>query len=54
MLVFPDIRFVGWDLAYTDNGWIIIEANDNGQFHGYQIPYHHGCRKELENYIRSL
>lgn len=25
-------RFIGWDLALTDNGWVIVEANDCGQF----------------------
>lgn len=54
MLVHPDIRFVGWDIAYTDRGWIIIEANDNGQFHGYQIPHHKGARKQMLSYIKEL
>lgn len=54
MGVYPDIRFVGWDLAYTNKGWIIVEANDNGQFHGAQIPYHRGWKKEIESYIKDL
>ena len=54
MQIQQDIRYVGWDLAYTDRGWIIIEANDNGQFHGYQIPYHYGARKQLLDYVRQL
>ena len=54
MLVHPDIRFVGWDIAYTDRGWIIIEANDNGQFHGYQIPHHKGVRKQMMSYAKEL
>ena len=54
MLVHPDIRFVGWDIAYTDRGWVIIEANDNGQFHGYQIPHHKGVRKQMMAYVKEL
>ena len=53
MDVFPDIRFVGWDLAYTDAGWIIIEANDNAQFYGAQMPYHKGLRKEIDRYFQE-
>lgn len=29
--VVPDVRYVGWDLALTDNGWIMIEGNDKSQ-----------------------
>lgn len=54
MAVYPDIRFVGWDLAYTNEGWIIVEANDNGQFHGAQIPYHRGWKKEMNRYAKAL
>ena len=28
----PEIRFVGWDLALTDEGWLVVEGNDNAQF----------------------
>lgn len=54
MAVYPDIRYVGWDLAYTEKGWIVVEANDNGQFHGAQIPYHKGWKKEMLCYAQAL
>ena len=25
-------RYIGWDLALTKNGWVIVEANDGAQF----------------------
>jgi len=53
MDVIPDIRFVGWDLAYTEQGWIIIEANDNAQFYGAQLPYHKGLLHEAEQYLQG-
>lgn len=40
--VIPDVRYVGWDLVLTDNGWIVLEGNENGEFLGqlvYQKPY---------------
>ena len=54
MHVYPDIRFVGWDIAYTDQGWIVIEANDNGQFHGAQIPHHRGFMDQVKEYMAEL
>ncbi len=27
----PNMRYIGWDLAYTDNGWVLVEANGQGQ-----------------------
>lgn len=35
--VVPSVRYVGWDLALTDDGWIMIEGNDNGQFVARQM-----------------
>lgn len=54
MGVYPDIRFVGWDVAYTVKGWVIIEANDNGQFHGAQIPHHRGYWDQMQQYMTEL
>ncbi|MBR3106926.1 MAG: hypothetical protein IKH30_07040 [Clostridia bacterium] len=54
MQVFPDIRFVGWDIAYSDRGWVIVEANDNGQFYGYQIPHHMGVYKQMMSFVQEL
>ncbi len=48
-LVVPDQLYVGWDLAYTDNGWIMIEGNAWSQFVVYQIPRRSGIRKYLDN-----
>ncbi len=45
---FPTIRYVGWDLALTKNGWCVIEANPEGQFLT-QIPLERGLKSELEN-----
>lgn len=25
--VVPNVRYIGWDFAYTDNGWVMIEGN---------------------------
>ena len=45
--VLPKVRWVGWDLALTDDGWVLIEGNERAQF-VFQIPNKKGCRKEVE------
>ncbi len=30
--IIPSNRYVGWDFALTNNGWVMIEANARGQF----------------------
>lgn len=30
--VMPEVRYVGWDMVLTDNGWVMIEGNCHGQF----------------------
>ena len=46
----PRIRYVGWDMAYTDSGWCILEGNPEGEF-GAQFIYKKGLKKELETII---
>ena len=36
--VVPRVRYVGWDLVLTGNGWVVIEGNDKGMFEGIQMP----------------
>lgn len=46
----PTVRYVGWDLALTDRGWVIIEGNEHGDFIS-QIAYARPFRKEFEHLI---
>ena len=50
-LKFEDLRYIGWDFAYTDaEKWIVIEGNENGGFVG-QIPYKRGLLNEFTELI---
>lgn len=40
-------RFVGFDMAYTNNGWTIIEINPFPQFYMQQMLVSRGQKKEL-------
>lgn len=42
--VVPEQRYVGWDLAHTENGWIMIEGNSWGQMGIPQISTKKGLR----------
>ena len=47
----PKLGFIGWDLAHTNNGWVLVEANGGSQFASTQICYGRGCKKEIEKYV---
>ena len=49
-LELPTLRYVGWDVAYSKNGWCIIEGNTNGEFFT-QMVYGHGFKSEFEKLI---
>ena len=50
--VLPTVRWVGWDLALTDDGWVLVEGNERAQF-VFQIPDKKGWRKEIEAFERD-
>ncbi len=51
--VVPTNRYTGWDMAYTENGWVMIEANARGQFVN-QMPGREGIKKKIEGYIKEI
>lgn len=50
----PAIKFIGWDMAYTDNGWVVIEGNGMSQLIGPQIVWRYGVRNEMEEYMKDM
>lgn len=46
-------RYCGWDLAYTERGWVMVEGNAGGMFI-WQIPEQKGFRPELEKIYTEL
>lgn len=52
--VVPKVRYVGWDLALTEKGWVIIEGNDKGMFEGIQMPLQKGFRPQLDKILSEM
>lgn len=52
-LVLPAVRYVGWDMALTTKGWVMIEGNDKGQF-VFQVADRNGFREEFEKIRKEL
>ncbi len=50
----PDMGYLSWDMAHTDDGWKVIEVNEVGQFVGAQLISGRGLKKELETYKKSM
>ena len=53
-LVLPENRWVGWDLALTDEGWVMVEGNSTPQVEAYQILKNEGMYLELKSYFERL
>ena len=49
-----EVRYLSWDLAYTDNGWIVIEVNGIGQFIGPQVVTKCGIRASIQEYLSRM
>lgn len=51
--VVPEQAVVGWDLALTDEGWLMIEGNCKSMFIGWQLTSGKGYRDTLNRYFKE-
>lgn len=51
--VLPEVRYVGWDVAVTNNGCVLIEGNDKGRW-SFQFAKQEGFRDEMNAILREL
>ncbi len=52
--IVPDNRYCGWDLALTEDGWIMQEGNWQGGFVAFQCAFQRGFREEMDDFLRRL
>lgn len=50
----PSVRFIGWDLAHTEKGWVVIEGNGMSQLIGPQIVWKYGVKSEVEKIVSDM
>jgi len=51
-LMLPKLTFVGWDMALTPAGWVVVEGN-KGEFFAEQIVLGRGLKKEFDEMCRG-
>lgn len=51
--VVPACRYIGWDLALTKDGWVVVEANYKPSVFG-QAPLQKGCKREFFALAKEL
>ena len=49
-----DMNYLSWDMAYSEQGWCVIEVNAIGQLIGPQIVQQRGIKKELADYLMHM
>lgn len=53
-MVVPSNRYCGWDIALTDEGWVMQEGNWQGGFVAFQCPMQKGCRQLMDGIMAEL
>jgi len=48
------VKYIGWDFAYTENGWDIVEGNGKSQLIGPQLTMQQGIKAEVMSIIQKL
>lgn len=46
-LVIPEAQYVGWDMAYSTKGWLLVEGNSRGQLFTQQASLRKGIKDEF-------
>lgn len=47
----PSVKFIGWDMAYSEKGWVVVEGNSLSEAIGPQSTFGKGIRADLVKYL---
>ena len=50
----PGVKCIGWDVALTDQGWIVVEGNGSTQLIGPQIVFNRGFKREFTDILEHV
>ena len=50
----PTVRMIGWDMAYTDKGWLVIEGNALTEVIGPQSTWLRGIMKDIYGFYKAV
>lgn len=50
----PFFKYIGWDIAHTDKGWVLVEGNKAGQMVGQQMTLGRGIKAEMDALIANV
>ena len=50
-LKIPELRYIGWDIAITDNGPVLIEGNE---YPSYGLIQNHTLDKNEKGHLKTL
>jgi hypothetical protein len=48
---FPGVKVIGWDMALTEQGWVVVEVNNRPIIRAVQLIRGTGIRNELETLL---
>ena len=47
----PQVRYIGWDIAFTDKGPVMVEGNE---YPGYGILQFYKLKNSHEGYLKTI
>lgn len=50
----PKVKLIGWDMAYSVNGWLVVEGNALTEAIGPQSVSRRGIKKNMCNYLEEI